>query len=150
MQVALASVGRLLYCLPVLRECPQLLQRVALLMEPQVAAEGVRGPPKACSFGRDVRLGQGRGRVKAKVSGHVHATTPCRHNLPICVKGGAEVLGGMSASGVVRVLRECPQLLQRVALLMEPQVAAEGRRLCVCVGGGGHPYIGNPRLRELM
>lgn len=39
-QVALASVGRLLYCLPVLRECPQLLQRVALLMEPQVAAEG--------------------------------------------------------------------------------------------------------------
>jgi hypothetical protein len=41
LQVALASVGRLLHALPVLKECSQLLQRVALLMEPQVAAEGV-------------------------------------------------------------------------------------------------------------
>lgn len=36
-------MGRLLQSLPVLRECPQLLQRVALLMEPQVAAEGRQG-----------------------------------------------------------------------------------------------------------
>ena len=40
LQVALASVGSLLQALPVLPECPQLLQRVALLVEPQVAAEG--------------------------------------------------------------------------------------------------------------
>lgn len=43
LQVALASVGRLLHTLPVLKECPQLLQRIALLMEPQVAAEGACG-----------------------------------------------------------------------------------------------------------
>lgn len=40
LQVALASVGKLLHTLPVLKDCPQLLHRVALLVEPQVAAEG--------------------------------------------------------------------------------------------------------------
>lgn len=39
-QVALASVGQLLRTMPVLNDCPQLLQRVAMLMEPQVAAKG--------------------------------------------------------------------------------------------------------------
>jgi hypothetical protein len=54
MQVALATVGRLLQSLPVLRECPQLLQRVAVLMEPQVAAEGRRTRQVLFAGGRRV------------------------------------------------------------------------------------------------
>lgn len=40
LQVALASVSQLLHTLPVLKDCRQLLHRVALLVEPQVAAKG--------------------------------------------------------------------------------------------------------------
>lgn len=44
-QVALASVGQLLRTIPVLNDCPQLLQRVAMLMERQVAAKGTDRTP---------------------------------------------------------------------------------------------------------
>lgn len=48
LQVALASVGKLLHTLPVLKDCPQLLHRVALLVEPQVAAEGTVFDSTSC------------------------------------------------------------------------------------------------------
>lgn len=49
LQVALSSAGQVLHSIPVLAACPQLLQRIALLVEPQVAAEG--RPRPACALG---------------------------------------------------------------------------------------------------
>lgn len=51
----MASVGGALHRIPVLRESRQLLQRVALLVEHQVAAEGkraARGPDRCIGLGQ--------------------------------------------------------------------------------------------------